>query len=228
MLSYLSHLIGFNYAYRRTATPSTVAPTPTSPAVETSTTPIGTKGPTPVPPEKGPSARASPAPKPNQSSAPETPTSGRETPKDQRSAEKAEKERAKRERKKERKQQEKAEREAAAAAGGSQPDGETNGASSPVPPQSGKATPELSINAGPSERRVEDGIISPATESTGARTPTSRRPQRNPWTIFMRMPEPAGEQEVREFFGEARSGVSLFLDLHNASVDSSLCSDHES
>ena len=44
----------------------------------------------------------SPAPKPNQTSAPETPTSGRETPKDPKSAEKLEKERAKRERKKER------------------------------------------------------------------------------------------------------------------------------
>lgn len=146
------------------------------------------------------------------------------------SAEKAEKERAKRERKKERKQQEKAEREAAAAAGGSPPEGETNGtSSSPVPPQSGKATPELSINAGPSDRKVEDGIISPATESTGARTPTSRRPQRNPWTIFMRMHEPANEQEVRDFFGEARSGVSQFRKRDATLVDTiALCRSRKS
>lgn len=54
----------------------------------------------------------------------------------------------------------------------------------------------------------EDGVMSPATESTGARTPTSRRPARNPWTIFMRLQVPANEQEVRDFFGDAKNGVS--------------------
>ncbi|CAL1701956.1 unnamed protein product [Somion occarium] len=196
---------GFNYAYRRTATPSTVAPTPTSPAADGSL-PLSAKGgQTPIAADKPLSTRSSPVIRASQGSLPDTPVSGRETPKDPKSiADKAEKERAKRERKKERKEKERAEREAAT----SQHEGEANGTSSPAPPPSGKATPDLSITAGPSDaRRAEDGVTSPATESTGARTPTSRRAQRNPWTIFMRMPAPANEQELREFFGEAQSGI---------------------
>ncbi|CAL1701959.1 unnamed protein product [Somion occarium] len=201
---------GFNYAYRRTATPSTVAPTPTSPAADGSL-PLSAKGgQTPIAADKPLSTRSSPVIRASQGSLPDTPVSGRETPKDPKSiADKAEKERAKRERKKERKEKERAEREAAT----SQHEGEANGTSSPAPPPSGKATPDLSITAGPSDaRRAEDGVTSPATESTGARTPTSRRAQRNPWTIFMRMPAPANEQELREFFGEAQSGIIKFGD----------------
>lgn len=52
--------------------------------------------------------------------------------------------------------------------------------------------------------------ISPA-EGTGARTPTGPpRRQRNPWTLFMKLPVPVTENELREFFQDAKEGVSLF------------------
>ena len=234
---------GFNYAYRRTVTPSTTTQTPAS---ATSTLP--TQGPnsgvagtpkgigsgtaaTPVAAEKslpphltGSKSKPGTPPPPGAG-----PGSGRETPKlnggaqnqGQAALDKAEKDRAKRERKKERKQLERAEREAAAAVGtGSKDDGAATGSpqnaraeidlSSPPPNKSGKATPEVgnAVAGSSGEGRTDDGVMSPATESTGARTPTSKRPARNPWTIFMRMMNPANESEVREFFGDAKDGVS--------------------
>ncbi|EIW62255.1 uncharacterized protein TRAVEDRAFT_164125 [Trametes versicolor FP-101664 SS1] len=221
---------GFNYAYRRSVTPSTVAATPSSAtsglpvqvqsgapgtggaSTPKNATPAGTEK--PLPPHLT-GSKSKPATPP-----PASATSGRETPKlngaqdAQAAADKAERERAKRERKKERK------REAAAAAkeGGSgsgtaspaQPRTEVD-LSSPPPqaPKSGKATPEVSTAGPPGVdlRGPEDGVTSPATESTGVRTPTGRRPARNPWTIFMRMPNPANETEVKDFFGDAGSGI---------------------
>ncbi len=132
-----------------------------------------------------------------------------------------EKERAKKDRKKERKHQEKADRDTAKEfAGGS---GEASplpvehtesDATGPRPSQSGNATPELAIspavgNAG--DHRLEESILSPGTESTGARTPTGRKPARNPWTIFMRLQESAGEGEIREYFLEGKIGVRIVL-----------------
>lgn len=224
---------GFNYAYRKTATPSTIEPTPNAssasplPNVNPSSTPKGPSsaaGGTPGASEKQLPPHLIPAPK-SKPTSPPPPSSGRETPKDktngsaEKSAEKAEKDRAKRERKKERKQQERAEREAAAGKEG----GEGSGEASPAPPEgrelevispsaakSGKNTPDVGEgrSGGP-----DDGILSPATESTGTRTPTGRRPQRNPWTIFMRLQTPAQEPEIREFFGDAKGGVRLSLIL---------------
>ncbi|TCD69176.1 hypothetical protein EIP91_008472 [Steccherinum ochraceum] len=215
---------GFNYAYRRTASPSTIAPTPNSassglpaPGRSSETPGLSTRGSggTPVTNEKPlPPHLSGPKSKP---STPPLPGSNPETPKDAKPngafpSDKAEKERAKRERKKERKQLEKAEREAAGKGGAS-------GQTSPVvgeredsaplsaAPQSGKATPEIPLSVADA-RHADDGLASPDTESTGARTPTSRRQQRNPWTIFMRLSVPANEQEVREFFGEAKSGIT--------------------
>lgn len=148
--------------------------------------------------------------------------SGRETPKDFKTGsgpfgEKSEKERAKRERRKERKQQERAEREAVKETTGENRSGQESPApiehrevdiSSPppsAPPKSGKATPEVGgFNTGGA---LEDPILSPGPESGGAKTPTTRRPQRNPWTIFMRMPNPANEQDVRDFFLDSKSAV---------------------
>ena len=45
-------------------------------------------------------------------------------------------------------------------------------------------------------------------ESIGAQTPTSRRPARNPWTLFIRLPVPVTEQELRDFFQEAKEGIT--------------------
>ena len=223
---------GFNYAYRRTATPSTVAPTPNS-----TTSAVPPQGPnagaaaTPKAAGTGTAATPVAAEKPlpphltgskSKPGTPPPPASGHETPKlngsqqGQAALDKADRERAKRERKKERKQQERAERDAAAAA--TKEGGEVVGSpqnaraeidlSSPPPPKSGKATPEVATVGTIGEARADDGVISPATESTGARTPTSKRPARNPWTIFMRMTNPASESEVREFFGDTKEGVS--------------------
>ncbi|KAI0772548.1 hypothetical protein BD413DRAFT_612688 [Trametes elegans] len=220
---------GFNYAYRRTITPSTIAATPDSAA--TSGPAPGTGGVTPKNTSATPVATEKPLPPhlTGSKSKPTTPppATGRETPKlngqqsqsqQQGAADKAERERAKRERKKERKQQERAEREAAA--GGNKEGGAGSATGSPAqpraevdlsspPPQgpkSGKATPEVSTT-GAEAKAPEDGVTSPATESTGTRTPTSRRPARNPWTIFMRMPNPANETEVRDFFADAKEGI---------------------
>lgn len=46
------------------------------------------------------------------------------------------------------------------------------------------------------------------TSSTGTRTPTRGKPQRNPWTLFMRMTVSANEAELREYFGDAAAGIT--------------------
>jgi hypothetical protein len=70
---------------------------------------------------------------------------------------------------------------------------------------SGKATP---VTEGDS---VRSNAMSPigGVESPGVRTPTSRRPQRHPWTLFMRFACVADEQEIRDFFGDTKAGVSM-------------------
>lgn len=132
-------------------------------------------------------------------------------------SDKGEKDRAKRERKKERKHQEKVEREAnkdgpEPASGKATPLGDLPEVDIGSPPAvaalgSDHAPPNLptSVSADPRE----DGALSPTNDSSGGRTPTSRRGQRNPWTIFMRMSISANEQDIREFFGEAKDGVRL-------------------
>ncbi|KAI1788951.1 hypothetical protein LXA43DRAFT_1023286 [Ganoderma leucocontextum] len=223
---------GFNYAYRRTVTPSTVAATPGSATSQlpiqglntgAAATPKGTStgaAATPVAAEKSLPPHLTGAKSKPSTPPPLSAGSGRETPRlnggspNQSSLDKAEKERAKRERKKERKQQERADREAVAKddasspAPGARPEVDL---SSP-PSKSGKATPEVGNQAAAAaaapEGRTDDGVTSPATESTGARTPTSKRPARNPWTIFMRMSNPANEAEVRDFFGDAKEGIT--------------------
>ncbi|KZT13176.1 uncharacterized protein LAESUDRAFT_719501 [Laetiporus sulphureus 93-53] len=207
---------GFNYAYRRTVTPA--VPTPGSatsalPAAAaagagsgTGATPATTKGAgtpitsdKPLPPHLAPKSKPS-TPPPNASTSPSAP----ETPKDAKpnGADKLER---KKERKKERKQQERAERDVAKDGGSKPATPVPEGAGSPTGHQikSGKATPDVGAEAKP-----EDRVTSPATESTGVRTPTGRRPPRNPWTIFMRLQVSADEQEVREFFGDAKAGIT--------------------
>ncbi len=64
-----------------------------------------------------------------------------------------------------------------------------------------------------SEKPAADGEVNPmsptaGTDSPGVRTPTSRKPPRNPWTIYMKYNVQATEEEIREFFGEAKGGGS--------------------
>ncbi|KAF9004685.1 hypothetical protein BDQ17DRAFT_1354497 [Cyathus striatus] len=198
---------GFNYAYRRTAT---VAPTPTS---TTSALPPSqavngvqpSKTSTPVPdhhvPPHLPNNTES-----NKASAPTPPAdvTGKESPIPKSNGapnlDKAEREKAKKKDKKERKQAEKAAgREGAGTPEVSQP-------KSPVPQEpvgsTSTATPDLS-------RDAED-LKSPTEGSSGARTPKTGKPPRNPWTIFMRMPPSfiPVDSEIRDFFGEAKGGIT--------------------
>ncbi|VDC01107.1 unnamed protein product [Peniophora sp. CBMAI 1063] len=201
---------GFNYAYRRSATPSSGA-TPTAANANTALQATGTPGmamtskavspappapaapsaPSPAPPKPvspAPAAEASTTPKTNGTSSP--------VEKSEKEKEKAEREKAKKKEKRDKKK----ERDAAARAE----------AASPAPAASEAAEadkPSLSVQPVDGEA-PESGLMSPRTDSTGARTPTSKRAPRNPWTLFMRIPIPANEQEVREFFQDAKAGIT--------------------
>lgn len=74
--------------------------------------------------------------------------------------------------------------------------------------------PDLDTTTSPAPGS-DTGPQSPRTESTGTRTPTIRKQGRNhPWTLFVRQPNTANEDELREFFGEAKDGVRVFVRLH--------------
>lgn len=201
---------GFNYAYRRTAS-NNLTFTPGSATVNLPSNNVShppTKVSTPVPDRSTPPHLAN-----NNKVTPTMPqTSGKlvtgdpaTTPEDRStgspsvSFDRGEKERMKRERKKERKERERAEKD------GSKDTGEGEHAS-----VSGKDTPisPVSDSAPKPATGPTDGVSSPA-ESNGARTPTSRKPARNPWTLFVRMQVGADEAEIREFFGEHGAGVGL-------------------
>lgn len=203
-------ITGFNYAYRRTAT---VAPTPSSttsalPAhgnTHTSQPPTKTTTPAPerpLPPHLANKSAASTPPP----AVPEH-SSGKESPRinGTMTSEKAEKEKAKKKEKKERKDKEKAEkvdREKEV----STPDA-TQESSTPIPVPDDPwliAMPELA------KEISEETLKSPTDSSTGVRTPKTGKPPRNPWTIFMKMQAQlsVSEAEIRDFFGDAKGGVS--------------------
>jgi hypothetical protein len=96
-------------------------------------------------------------------------------------------------------------------------------ASTGAPTPETPATPVVQQD-GSAEAEAE-GVKSPGDGSTGARTPKTGKPPRHPWTVFMRMAPQIqiSEAEIREFFGEAREGVSfpffMFLILFLLSFD---------
>ena len=201
---------GFNYAYRRTAS-SNLAPTPGSPTVNLPSNNVShppTKVSTPAPDRSTPPHIVS-----NNKVVSTTPqTSGKlatrdsaTTPEDKSTGsqsvalDRGEKEKLKRERKKEKKERERAEK-----------DSIKDNAEGEQASISGKDTPisPVSDSAPKSAAVPTEDIPSPA-ESSGTRTPTSRKSARNPWTLFLRMQVGATEEEIREFFGEHRAGVSL-------------------
>ncbi|KAI6046530.1 hypothetical protein EDC04DRAFT_2628132 [Pisolithus marmoratus] len=215
---------GFNYAYRRTAT-GNVAQTPNSAVSSlsntTPTTNPPTKGSTPAPVEKS----ASPLPRDVKSPLVTTSpsVSGKETPKDTQiktngtttpsgpPSEKADKERYKRKGQRDRKDRERPDRETKEHE--KEPAEEkTNSPTATAPDsqsalvQSGKATPLPEDGA--TTDGLEGGLKSPVTDSTGARTPTSRRSFRHPWTLFLRIPGPLNDSDLQEFFGGEGAGVS--------------------
>ncbi|KAI0051455.1 hypothetical protein FA95DRAFT_1554545 [Auriscalpium vulgare] len=228
---------GFNFAYRRTATPTAGTPSSVKHSLPQTTAsgPVTNSG-TPAPPQSAekraqtPAQQKSAAPSPPPGAQPTSGhVSGKDTPRSQLNGtstpgngvastsgvsdkEKSEKEREKAEKakakRKEKKERDRAEREKEREAAGTPADGEKK-----VPlTKSGKTSPEVDVSAAALSPRAgsdnAEGLLSPRTDSTGARTPTSKKPPRNPWTLFIRLPNPANETELREFFGDAKNGIT--------------------
>jgi hypothetical protein len=209
---------GFNYSYRRSATPTT-QPTPTStrpplpPQTATSNTPIKAQTPAPAAEKETPDA---PSPARN---LPSGPTSGKETPpipkvngSDSASAStpgSAEKDRGEQDRERsekhkfKRKERRDYDRDAgkdadAEGSGGEKKDDDVATTAPPKPDLDTTGSPAPGSDAGPQ---------SPRTESTGTRTPTTRK-RNHPWTLYVRrLPLTTNEPELREFFGEAKGGI---------------------
>ena len=224
-LVHSSLCLGFNYGYRRSATPNT-QPTPTStkpslpPQTATSVTPI--KAQTPALVEKatpqGPDALSPPRAIPSTSD----PTSGKETPpvlkvngsdsasapgsgekdKGERDRERLDKHRPK---KKDRKDHDRD--RAGKDADERKDDAAATTAAPPKPEVDTTGSPAPGSDAGPQ---------SPRTESTGTRTPTTRKQGRHPWTLFVRLQSTTNETDLRDFFREAKDGVRVFVQLQRS------------
>lgn len=82
-----------------------------------------------------------------------------------------------------------------------------NGARAPPPPPK----PEVDTTGSPAPGS-DAGPQSPRTESTGTRTPTTRK-GRHPWTLFVRLQSTTNEVDLRDFFQEAKDGVRVFVQL---------------
>jgi uncharacterized protein DUF2433 len=236
-LLHLSPLLGFNYGYRRSATPTT-QPTPTStkpslpPQTATSVTPI--KAQTPAPAEKaapqGPDALSPPRAVTSTSE----PTSGKETPpvskvngSDSASAStpgSAEKDKSERDRerfekhKPKRKDRRDHDRDRAGKDAARDVDAEGSGGER-KDDATGPPKPELDTSGSPAPGS-DAGLQSPRTESTGTRTPTTRKHGRHhPWTLFVRLSNTPSETDLRDFFGEAKGGVRDSLQLQSLHTD---------
>lgn len=206
--------IGFNYAYRRTATNNNATPntytTPLPPSNSNAANAIPsqqpTKGSTPVPDRPIPPHLASNTVKstsstPAQRSAAASPTlTGDNVPKTNGSVsnEKADAKNKKKEKQIGKKEAAK-EKEAKGKTevnGENTPDAQRLSMQEPL-------TPTLTEG-----NRIDDDPKSPTEGSTGTRTPKSGKPLRHPWTIFMRMHvQSVTEADVKKFFGESAAGV---------------------
>lgn len=193
---------GFNYAYRRTATSgatpnstsSVLPPLQVNNATATNTQPP-TKAATPVPDKPLPPHLA-------QKSTSSTPTStngntdntGKASPSPAPKVNGGFDKGTKKGKKKDRTDQ-----EGADTGGPPTPDAAS---SSPL------STPAIAASA---TDALLDGTKSPAEQSSsGARTPKTGKPPRNPWTIFMRMSPQlqVTEAEIRDFYGDAKQGIT--------------------
>lgn len=213
---------GFNYAYRRSATPTT-QPTPNStkpslpPQTVTSVTPI--KAQTPAPAEKatpqGPDALSPPRAVPSTSE----PTSGKETPpikvngSDSASAPgSADKDKGERDREKhkpKRKDRRDHDRDRAGKDAAREADAEGSGErkDDAAATTTAPSKPEVDTTGSPAPGS-DTGPQSPRTESTGTRTPTTRKQGRHPWTLFVRLQSTPNETDLRDFFREAKDGIT--------------------
>jgi len=195
---------GFNFAYRRSAT---IAHTPNSTSSGLPAAPINNFTAPSQPPTKASTPGSDKPLHPhlgNKSAAPTSPPAATEGGKDSPSSglkvngtsEKAEKEKAKRKDKKDKKDKERADRAEA-----STPDISISTPAAPEPSTSG--TPDAGV-------KVDLDDSKSPVESTGQRTPKTGKSPRHPWTIFMRMSAhlQVTESEIREFYGEAKEGIT--------------------
>ena len=95
-----------------------------------------------------------------------------------------------------------------------------NGSRTASPADRDKGDQKRSNGLAPPPSVTADGPVleptSPVAEtaSGGSQTPVGRRGSRNPWTLFVKhLPVPVTEEEIREFFGEAATGVSATCDF---------------
>ncbi|KAL0949104.1 hypothetical protein HGRIS_009193 [Hohenbuehelia grisea] len=204
---------GFNYAYRHSGTKAATPALPSATLPSASPNPNSrppTKGTTPAPQEHLHEAAAqqksaAPTPPPQASAQASATATPRVPPAANGSAslvpsgvsiDKAEKDKAKKKDKKERKDKD-------------------DGKSSAPPSGVTSPTPDANISTpvlgGPADTSVNrDDVKSPTTESSGVRTPLRGKPPRHPWTLFMKVntPGPLPEEDVREFFQDAKSGIT--------------------
>lgn len=195
-----------------------------------------TKAATPAPAEKPATPAAPTQPQRSAAPSPEVPTTSTSpTPATVKvngvNGDKAEREKTKKKSMKEKKaEREKAEKEAAAkgatpaAEGEKKEDAPAATVTSPGA-ANGEASASTSAPAEPAAASSPkpgsdgglginmEGVHSPRTDSTGARTPTSRKPPRNPWTLFVRLTVPADETQLRDFFQDSKEGVSCLMIL---------------
>lgn len=214
-----SFFIGFNYAYRRSVTPSTSALTPNSitSALPSNAAPSASTTPAPggVPAHLNANNTNSKTPTPPPNASRSAPVSGKATPKEPQlpksngalPANANDKQDGKDKQKKDKKK-DKREKSETFEKDGTSPEAVTslNQKSS----QFAGATQPIKSAMNAEKIDTEAVPLSPATagtDSPGTRTPTSKRPPRNPWTVFIRMSVPANENELRTFFGEAKDGV---------------------
>jgi hypothetical protein len=230
LLIYKRVFLGFNYAYRRSATPTT-QPTPSStkpplPAqTARSITPIKAQTPAPAAEKATPQESDAPSP-PRAVPSTSEPVSGKETPpvtrvngsdsvnastpgsaekdKGERDREKSEKHKPRR---RERRDRDRGDKDAARDADAEGSSGERKDEEVPT---AVVFKPDLDTTGSPATGS-DHGPLSPRTDSTGARTPTSRKPSRHPWTLFVRLPNATNETELKEFFGEAKDAVGVFI-----------------
>ncbi|EJU06007.1 hypothetical protein DACRYDRAFT_112812 [Dacryopinax primogenitus] len=94
--------------------------------------------------------------------------------------------------------------------------GTTSKPSTPNPvsdskPAASTSVPDTTTSPAPAADAASPGAGRDGASSTGGRTPTTRRPPRNPFTLFMnRITDlPVTEAEIKDFFGEAKSGITF-------------------
>lgn len=90
---------------------------------------------------------------------------------------------------------------------------DTDGERPDTPADSEKAATAPGVAATIDSAEGGSTPLSPVTGEGGSRaqTPTSKKPFRSPWTLHFKAPAEVKEQQVREFFGDAKDGVSPAL-----------------